>query len=42
MFASLIFIEIGRLPKTLLFLPDQICRVDKIKLISALRNDSMQ
>ena len=40
--ARLIFAEIARLPKRLLFLPAQICCADKIKLISAQRNDSMQ
>ena len=33
--ASLIFTEIARLPKRLLFLPAQICCANKIKLISA-------
>ena len=34
--------EIARLPNSLLFLPARICCVDKIKLISAQQNNSMQ
>ena len=39
---SSIFTEIARLPNSLLFLPAHICCADKIKLICAQQNDSMQ